>query len=562
MPDIDTGQRGTGTVHVIKLQLDVNHDGEMDLSFGGPDNTCKERPLVFWVNNDRDEAATGSKPDRDLSSQAEFGEDRAQPDFIGGRIRCQRNLEDFARLWMCGLPPLPSASGYSITLSMNAHAGSPSINLYRSHDPNGGPLYLSDTTTAAAQFTKLQVGSLVVFDYSHRLSVISPGTQYIVPVSTDGTPQFTRFLFEGSGTGSAELVLTISHGTNVLARHSTWLELRDIKDLYERVDIRNVSSAPPNSRLSTFNEANNVPVASTEAQQVIVFVHGWRMPEFEYRSFSESMFKRLYWQGYQGRFASLRWPTHSEDTSGVVGQFATYNPSEFRAFQSGRGASAYFTHLRQRFPEYTIGVCAHSMGNIVMAEALRTQRIAALQDIDTYVLMQAASPAHCYDTLLPNYARFVNKEATTPTPDSYRGYPGAIDTAVRNNIINFFNTNDFALATGVIPNTLKEVHWEANETDYKPDTGYSWNGTVASTGGYTVTDPQELLAFVARPRSKAVGALPGVGGVIQTMGEVDLKGSFGFDTDRSEHSAQFNWNIQRLEGFYQELITKMQIATP
>ena len=39
MPDLDTGARGTAVVHVIKLQLDVNHDGVMDLSFAGPDNT-------------------------------------------------------------------------------------------------------------------------------------------------------------------------------------------------------------------------------------------------------------------------------------------------------------------------------------------------------------------------------------------------------------------------------------------------------------------------------------------------------------------------------------------
>ena len=54
MPDIDTGQQGTGVVNVIKLQLDVNHDGIMDLSFAGPDNTSASQPFVFWINNDCD----------------------------------------------------------------------------------------------------------------------------------------------------------------------------------------------------------------------------------------------------------------------------------------------------------------------------------------------------------------------------------------------------------------------------------------------------------------------------------------------------------------------------
>ena len=56
MPDFDTGQRGTGVVNVIKLQLDVDHNGVMDLSFAGPDNTSAARPFTFWVNNDCDTA--------------------------------------------------------------------------------------------------------------------------------------------------------------------------------------------------------------------------------------------------------------------------------------------------------------------------------------------------------------------------------------------------------------------------------------------------------------------------------------------------------------------------
>src|SRR2546427_6421812 len=60
MPDAATGSTGTGIVNVIKLQLDVNHDGIMDLTLGGPDNTSERNPFVFWINNDHDEPASGS----------------------------------------------------------------------------------------------------------------------------------------------------------------------------------------------------------------------------------------------------------------------------------------------------------------------------------------------------------------------------------------------------------------------------------------------------------------------------------------------------------------------
>ena len=47
MPDIDTGQRGTGTVYCVSLQLDANHDGNMDLSWNGPDATSTGSPMKF-----------------------------------------------------------------------------------------------------------------------------------------------------------------------------------------------------------------------------------------------------------------------------------------------------------------------------------------------------------------------------------------------------------------------------------------------------------------------------------------------------------------------------------
>src|SRR5262249_24709192 len=158
------------------------------------------------------------------------------------------------------------------------------------------------------------------------------------------------------------------------------------------------------------------------------------------------------------------------------------------------------------------------------------------------VLMQAAIPAHCFDPSYTNYSRFINAETNSHTPDIYRGYPGNIAAAVRGQIFNFLNTNDFALATGVITNGNANVavNWEANEVNFKPNDGYSSDGTNCfqniSLGQYrAVTDPREQMPFVVRPRSKAAGAAPGTAGVV-LGGQVDLKGAFGFNTDKSEHS--------------------------
>lgn len=556
-PDGVSTNVGECVVHAIKLQLDVNHDGVMQTSWTSPDNTSSQKPFVFWVNNDWDvnDLELGGK---DVNPQGATWPDN----FIGPTIRSSRDLEDFARLWILGLPALHPTNGYTLTLSWRNVFGAPAIRLFRAYETNGGTGYLQDTNIAAIQaqpslgFLTNAFGDALGLTITEARPFTFPTNYFTI----EGTNAY--FLFEGAGVGKGELVLTIYQGATAVAETSAFLDLKDVKDLYEQVRIDGVTDWTPNTDLSYFKEDKHLASTPEEDKSLVLFVHGWRMGQWDYYNFSESMFKRLYWQGYHGRFAALRWRTLSKDdfTLPLLDLF-TYNKSEFRAFVSGNGISDYLTHLRQRFPDYHIGVCAHSMGNIAMMEALKLQEAAGVTNIDNFVLMQAAVPAHCYDSSLPDYGPFTTAEASHHTPDAYRGYPGGINAAVRNSIVNFFNTNDFALATGVAYVPLVgdiPVSWEANQINYKPDLdlGYTSDGTNAYKNFDLVTDSRQIMSFAARPRSKAVGALPGVGGVI-TGGQVDLKGNFGFDTDKSEHSAQFNWNIQRTWGFYSQLISSL-----
>jgi hypothetical protein len=548
MTNWGANERGTGVVNVIKLQLDVNHDGTMNLSFGGPDNTSQARPFLFWINNDWDISDPVGEPGHDLNGQAKDCDDSF--------IESQRGLEDFARLWICGMPVLPTNQGYSVTLSMLATTGNPTINLFSSVETNGGTGYLTNASVAAAQ-----LAGPVYTGPRWKIATISPSQSFTFPVGFFTNSGNTYFLFEGAGTGgSGQLLLTITqNATNVIAQTSAWLDLRDIKSMYEQVHIDDVSDDTPNTLTATYKTDVSLANVSGEANQLIVFVHGWRMGQCDYYTFSETMFKRLYWQGYQGRFAAVRWRTLSKDDYRLPFlDLFTYNKSEFRAHQSGVALANYFNWLRGRFPDYTIGVCAHSMGNIVMMQALRAELAASRQDIDNYVLMQAAVPAHCYDTTLADYPPFTGRESTSPTPDTYRGYPGAIDGALRGQMVNFFNTNDYALATGAVGG--QSVNWEGNQITFKPDTGYyvtsGTNAWKSDSPSRLLTDPREIMSFAARPRSKAVGAQPGVAGVVQG-GQVDLTGNFNFLGDKSEHSAQFNWNIQFLNGFYSRLLAEL-----
>ncbi len=553
-PDIETSEVGQALVNVISLNVDANHDSTIDRTFAGPDTTSAQRPFWFWINNDHDTA-----DGQDLKPPAAANS-------LDNRINGERDLEDFARLWVSGLPKLPSASGYTVTLSMVPSSGSPSINLFAAHDTNGSAAYLTDTNASAAQFTQEFLNGQLAFDYALRVGQVSPSQSYTVPVFTDGTPQFTRFLFEGAGAGGGQLLLTVSNGTTLVAQTAVWIELHDIREMYEQAYAENVVLRPPylrgtNEPPSRHRVKKQISSAPDESKQVIVFVHGINNSEFDYESTSATFFKRLYWSGYRGRFASFRWPCLRLPNCGLdgllqLGDLNNYNPGEYVAWLSARALGDYLVALDERadLQGYTLNLVAHSQGNIVASEAL-------LQGapFDNYILSQGAVPAHAYDPNAPTLQKLLIAETNSPTPFSaaqggYHDYFAALN----GNVVNLFNTNDFALATGTCLD--RETNWEKNNESYKPEASegnYSFDGTncwwSAQQLFKQLTSSMEKKALVARSRSKAVGAQGGVANAVTSS--VNLSAApHNFDRTRPEHSAQFTRSIQSVGPYYQRVL--------
>ena len=189
-------------------------------------------------------------------------------------------------------------------------------------------------------------------------------------------------------------------------------------------------------------------------------------------------------------------------------------------------------------------------------------------------MLQGALSAGCFDTgaVVNGDARMAEAEQSKPTPDTTedQGYRGYLSN-IQGNVINFYNRQDYALATGFYLGN--EANWEKNQIDYKPDsfrisaqTQYVYDQTK-SIGwrcylqdllfvGRRVTDPHESMAFVARSRSIAVGAQGATIGKITDR--VNLNGApYSFGSTRPEHSAEFNWSIQQTGDFYNTLGIKL-----
>jgi hypothetical protein len=555
MPDGATGQRGTGVVWVIKLQLDVNHDGTMDQTFSGPDNTTHNRPFQFWLNNDYDrEHAVGS--DREQDDLAGDERDAASPytgkpapdseyrDKLGERvIPSQRDLEDFARLWICGITTnllalLPPGTTGELSWGDkgNPNTNNPTIDLFGAAvDPsfpnrNGSDAYLTNFLDAMYQ-TNSYHGSTIG-------SRLGPGDA--LPFMSNGWAN-PLLVWCGVTNGAGTLTVTISQGgTNTLAQISAYIELKDIKQMYERWtvgDAPSVSVAPSNlpylaaEGLSTPFQYD--PPTGTNTLYILQ-VHDYDLPTWKKDRFAETTFKRLYWQGYQGRFGLFRWP-------GVYnGILRPLDDSEFNAWRSGAGLMNLLTNLEAQYPG-NVFLVAHGYGTIVAGEALRLA--GTNQPVNTYIAMQGAVPTHAYDpypTNRPLNSTGINLDSGTPNRYLYyytNGLPWYFSRAAGAGIyINYFNTNDYLL-TGA---------WRRTQ-DEKPDIGYGWDGTNFFRGfplSYSLllfpTNTYEIFAYCDEARCEAIGAQPNLGGQFNTSFQVNLAAPlYSFSAEQKDHSAQF-----------------------
>jgi pimeloyl-ACP methyl ester carboxylesterase len=575
-----------GYYDVILLQANLAVDGNRDgqMSFDDPfvrdaDKTTSDKPYRFWLNDDDDTAFDyDNETGRQIGPREEEQIPPAYPDYSLHHINSKRNLEDFARLWI----DLSGATdalewGMQIGLKWRNVTGAPAINIYPSADGDGSYGYLTDDAAAGDQIAG--VFNDAVRDKNDKQTVDANGififkSDYWNDLSDDNPKKC--LLFEGASEGKGELTIVFldQNGNELAEGGSVWLDLKNIKDMYERAKAQPENIVAPYDLNPPFTgPVNYVPDPNghefqkpwDQSEQCVVFVHGWNMSYDDYISFSEIMFKRLWQQGYKGHFAAFRWDTRKSDGPFDTGE---YNWSENRAFVYGTALNSLVTNLSG---SYTVSIVGHSMGNIVCGEALRKG-----MRVRNYLLMEAAIPMSCYDTNAPQLATLVTQDQSYHTPAYHvdpadnqltLGYGGYLN-AVTGTLTNFFNPDDWALATGT---TLgKNTNWEANQEDYKPDGevvgavhdaawSYQYDPTYplnqrawVLSGEYRhVTDSWEMKSFVARSRTKAVGAIDYIGGPVGA--KVNLRDDYGFGNTRPDHGGQFTRNIQKLDALYKRM---------
>ena len=230
---------------------------------------------------------------------------------------------------------------------------------------------------------------------------------------TDAQPK-TYLLFEGckKGAGQLQLVIYDKNGTKIGDGPGIYLDLKNIKEMYERWTVGD-GPAPGLSlsgsggggspagaaiisqdRLPAGAGAGRYTSQSIELNEYILYVHGWNMQPWEKDAFAETAYKRLYWQGYKGRFGAFQWPTtyHKLAPAGLF----DYDQGEYSSWLSATPLRNLLSSLSITY-RGEVYMVAHSMGNVVAGEALRLAAQSGSQVVAAYVATQAAVPVHCYD---------------------------------------------------------------------------------------------------------------------------------------------------------------------
>ena len=573
MPDIDPlYQRGTCTIYCVSLQLDKNHDGNMDLSFSGPDATSQSSPFVFWCNNnfdrwDDDFPFNTSEQDDVLTNGVA---DCNYLNFFGQRvIPCTRDLEDFARLWICGvtsnlLAALPSGS--TITLNWGDvgdpdwNGNNPTIDLFAAADADGGIGYLTNSATATNQINP---------SYSPYLGRLGPGQSLQLNANFFGNNwRGNYFIWSGVTSGNGQLNLTIQDASgNFLAQSSVWIQIENIKNMYERWTVGDNPSVVPTTiaTLSAYNLPDPTQprfryTLPTDANTpYILLVHGYNMKPWEKDRFAETAFKRLYWLGYQGRFGAFNWPTSAN--------WWEFGSDELQAWKSAQGLLKKLNDLNSEYPGH-VYLMAHSLGNVVAGEALL---LATNQVVNTYVAMQGAVSAHAYDPNTTPYTPLNDNGA----PDCYAHYwtngaPCYFNVSMgAGTYVNFYNTNDWALYNAWLLAFQNAKPFLYPSYRYVPE-GNAYFKDYYNTQLFFPTNRYEIFNAIIQSRSYALGAQPDVYGIFQKNGspqQVNLPGVWPPDPlnndyrDHIWHSAEFRSDCPQRWQFWNQVLVQMKLKS-
>jgi hypothetical protein len=586
--------RFNATVYPGLIRTDANRDGTITFTPSTPvlsDRTSTSKPYRFWINDS--DSVTNA-----LSAQSDTVPDQqsvlyGQPGFNGAdsllsTIPDTLDLENWFPV-VLQMPPGYNDNTWTTDFTM-VGTDAPAIKAMFVTQTQEQQ-YLTNESVA-----QQLVGRNILFGLGGGGANNAPniGGDWSSGFIPDGHGR-VYMLVEGVLVGTGALTVTFLRSGVAVAQDSVNLDLQTITSFYEdwTVGDNNPTGSPrdpsfpaiPTTATLT-SDSGPVSDRSGYSSDYVLFIPGYNMTPLDRREFADEAYKRLYWQGFKGRFGMFNWPTELFS----VAQLASFDDSEYIAFESAPALLNLIESLDQA--HYSVNLLAQSLGNIVASEALREYAVEGVhtQILNTYIATQAAVPANAYDgtvwsgSFAATYPNLALLQASTPDVYDDVGYGsgetsysapyfGTINTVV-GKIYNFYNPQDGAVAYWEI--------WPADQAT-KPDTDvpsadgskiyeYGYN---SATGFYesvyinlgngdtqfveqtplpltSETDYWTVISFAAETFTTALGATEGVGGPFTADGEVNLQTLpvYPFGAQTYDHSGEFYHDEMQLAPYW------------
>ncbi|MDB6151992.1 MAG: hypothetical protein JWL90_445 [Chthoniobacteraceae bacterium] len=593
-----------------EILVDANRDRKMsftDPAIHGGDLTAVEKPYQFWLNNDYDKGGSVDLDDTINSGPGDHWEEDDQEgdhDRNDGVIEWMRDLEDFTRLWITfkGITELISQPDVAVELkfepsdgiSWRTADGDPKIRIFKAVERDGGRKYLEDANVSWLQLDSHQ-GPGGQRDFSKEMGIVTKlgacqlSKEFLKDLSETDPNRY--LLFEGLEAGKGALMLTVKVKGKEIAKYpAIYLELKDVKDMYEQWSVGEVAqpgvqySAWPSLDLTPLYGLTMKPMVAPydETKDYILYVHGWNMKMSEKGFYSDTAFKRLWHEGYKGRFGSFRWPTFwfADSAQGgwtgpgsiyvpIIGSYVPspkhFDGSEHRAWVSSAGLLKLFNQINRSKFKGNIRVFAHSMGNIVVSEALHRSKSG--QVVDTYIASQAALSANFYDAAAPPMSYVYRMGPDTPDVYSHYHAPTSVNYMSPNymngkagEIFNYFNPQDWA---------LDWPRWQLNQ-QLKPDDNYKYDGQLSGVANYDsffhlgkhlyfVDDTHEIFAWAAESRSYALGG-QWVQGIVSENVDLSVR-PIRFARAHKWHSGQFRGTYIERREYWKRMLKDFKLKS-
>jgi pimeloyl-ACP methyl ester carboxylesterase len=216
-----------------------------------------------------------------------------------------------------------------------------------------------------------------------------PNSFFETTISAGGTYEFLfKAVRDEFFTAEVTLELLVQKPSDAepVLHDSVKLTLKNASAYWRFVSFRGVETAPFDYntgegavwsvRRPVLTNQQGPPIDPTKP--TVVFVHGFNVSEDDAKATFSEVYKRLYWLGFRGNFIGFAWRGDIGNITSIdPGAGATihwYNNVD-SALHTAPSLLLFLRDLRSQVGAQKIDVIAHSLGNLVVSDALRLNQL-------------------------------------------------------------------------------------------------------------------------------------------------------------------------------------------